>query len=426
MEFETDPLLTQLASAFVNFENAEAEDAACGLSWHRFFSLAVGGTGFSLWPVSADCRAVDNALKHAPRGFNANLDKVETLYGKWMLAWENRLCSRATNRVVRPFDWGLDWTRGWPITEKFPRNGHDPEVYLRDLNRAAIESSDEFFAYRTPSDFSLDGNLLRFTSPVETPYPENNRMHAQWFPAKPAKGTPGKTRKAALVLPHWNASVTQHNALCVGLAKLGISALRLSMPYHDYRMPAELQRADYAVSANVARTIDATRQAVIDTRSCIDWLNSQGYERVGMCGTSLGSCYAFLASVHDPRLEVNVFNHCSTYFADVVWEGLSTQHIRQSLESAVTLEQLRETWMVISPPNYIERYATMKKKSMFIYARYDTTFPVRFSRQVVEKAREYKMDHKSVEMLCGHYTLGETPFKFIDGYHICSFLKRNL
>ena len=38
---------------------------------------------------------------------------------------------------------------------------------------------------------------------------------------------------------------------------------------------------------------------------------------------------------------MNVFNHCSTYVADVVWEGLSTQHIRQGLESNVTLEELR-------------------------------------------------------------------------------------
>ena len=344
---------------------------------------------------------------------------METLYGRWMLAWENRLCSRATNRVVRPFEWGLDWAEAWPCTRHFPRNGHDPQAYLHVLNRAALDSSDEFFAYRTPSDFSLDGSLLRFTSAVETRYPENNRVHGQWFPAK-------NRRAAVVVLPHWNASATQHRSLCVGLARLGISALRLSMPYHDYRMPKELERADYAVSSNVARTIDATRQAVIDTRSCVDWLVSQGFERIGLVGTSLGSCYGFLASVHDPRIEVNVFNHCSTYFADVVWEGLSSQHIRRSLESSITLEQLRETWMVISPPNYIERYSTMKKKTMFIYARYDTTFPVRFSRQVVEKARELGLDHKSVEMPCGHYTLGEAPFKFIDGYHICNFLKRNL
>ncbi len=345
-----------------------------------------------------------------------------------MLAWEGRLCSAATNRVVRPFDWGLEWTRNWPVTRKFPPNEHAPEEYLALLNRAVIESSEEFFAYETPRDFLLEGNLLRFTSAVETPYPENNRVHGQFFPAtgRLAPERRGTRKVAAIVLPHWNASVTQHNALCVGLGKLGIAALRLSLPYHDYRMPAELERADYAVSANVARTIDATRQAVIDVRSSIDWLMQEGFERVGIAGTSLGSCYAFLASVHDPRLEVNVYNHCSTYFADVVWEGLSSQHIRQSLESATTVETLREAWAAISPPNYIERYATMKKRSLFIYARYDTTFPVRFSEQVIEKAKELRLDHKKVVLPCGHYTLGEAPFKFIDGYHICSFLKRNL
>ena len=333
------------------------------------------------------------------------------------------MCSRATDRVVRPFEWGLEWTREWPCARRMPRNGHDPEAYLGLLNRAALESSDDFFSYRPPTDFELDGNLLRFTSAVPTPYPENNRVHGQWFPARIK---PGARRVAVIVLPHWNASVTQHNALCTGLAKLGISTLRLSLPYHDYRMPAELKRADFAVSSNVARTIDATRQAVIDTRSAVDWLTAEGFERIGIVGTSLGSCYAFLASVHDPRIVVNVYNHCSTYFADVVWEGLSSQHIRQSLESAVTLDQLRDLWMVISPPHYIERYATLQKKSLFIYARYDTTFPTRFSEQVVAKARELKLDHKAVALPCGHYTIGETPFKFLDGYHICSFLKRNL
>jgi dienelactone hydrolase len=343
------------------------------------------------------------------------------IYARWMYDWENRLCSRATNRVVRPFEWGLDWTRSWPGT--FPPNGHGPLEYFKQLNRAALDASDEFFGYETPRDFKLDGNILRFTSPVETPFPENNRAHGQWFPAE---DKPGRRRVAAVILPHWNAQVTQHNALCAGLAKLGVSALRVSLPYHDYRMPPELERADYAVSSNIGRTIDATRQAVIDTRCCADWLDQQGFESIGIVGTSLGSCYAFLASTHDPRFRVNAFNHCSTYFADVVWEGLSTRHIKESLESAVTLEDLRDAWMVISPPHYIDRYATMKKKSLFIYARYDTTFPTRFSEQVVKKARELKLDHKAVALPCGHYTLGETPFKFIDGYHLCNFLKRNL
>lgn len=348
---------------------------------------------------------------------------MRQLYARWMYDWDARLNAVSTNRVVRPFEWGLEWTRQWPQAAQIPRNGHDPLEYLKVLNQAALADSDAFYGYTTPTDFRLDGNRLLFTSPVNTPYPENNTVHGQWFAAGVK---PGRRRVAVVVLPHWNASATQHGALCRGIAKLGIHALRLSLPYHDFRMPAELERADYAVSSNIARTVDATRQAVIDTRCCVDWLEQQGFESIGIVGTSLGSCYAYLASVHDARLKVNVFNHCSTYVADVVWEGLSTQHIRQGLESNVTLEELRQAWDVISPPNYVERYARMEKKPQFMYARYDTTFPTRFSEQVVAKARELGFEHRTIAMPCGHYSLGETPFKFIAGYHICNFLKRNL
>ena len=342
------------------------------------------------------------------------------IYERWIRGREEHLCSRATNRVVRHFDWGLEWAHNWPCSRRFPKNGDAPADYIAKLNRLAVQDSDEFFAYERPRDFSLQAGIVRFQSPVVTPYPENNTVHAQWFPAK------NGGKKAVVVLPHWNAPADAHNALCRGLARLGISALRLSLPYHDYRMPPELQRADYAVSANVCRTIDATRQAVIDVRCCLDWLETQGFERLGIVGTSLGSSYACLASAHDPRIAINVFNHCSTYVADVVWTGLSTQHIRQSLEEHIDLDLLREAWRAISPISYLDKFASRNHKSLFIYAAYDTTFLPELSRDIVEKIRKQGVDHKVVVLPCGHYTLGETPFKFIDGYHICSFVKRNL
>lgn len=341
-------------------------------------------------------------------------------YGSRLTDWENRLAFRTNNRVVRPFDWGLDWMQNWPAARRLPRNGHDPEGYLRVLNRESIANSDEFFGYEKPRDFRLEGDMLRFTSAVQTPYPENNTVTAKWFPAKKP------SKRAVVVLPHWNASFGQHAALCKGIAMLGIPTLRLSLPYHDHRMPPELARADYAVSANIGRTIDATRQAVIDSRSCLDWLEQQGYERLAIVGTSLGSCYAFLASTHDPRIRVNVFNHCSTYFADVVWTGLSTLHIRTGIESDIDLQRLREAWQAISPMSFMDRFAGLKKKSVFIWARYDTTFLPEYSQQTVEEVQRRKVDAKIVELPCGHYTMGETPFKFVDGYHICSFLLRNL
>ena len=345
-----------------------------------------------------------------------------SLYARYMEAWEKRLCFRATNRVVRPFDWGTEFAGSWPISGAH-RNGHSEEEYLALLNRLAVADSEKFFGYAHPTDFGLEGNRLTFTSPVRTPWNENNTVHAQWFPAA-QNGNP--VRRAVLVLPHWNAPAGAHNGLARGIRKLGISALRLSLPYHDFRMPGELERADYAVSSNIGRTIDATRQAVIDARACLDWLQAEGYERLGIVGTSLGSCYAFLAAAHDARIRVNAFNHCSARFGDVVWTGLSTRHVRSTLEQHLDLERLRDVWAAISPANYFDRFAALKQKSLFLYTVYDTTFLPEYSRQVVEHIASAGIDHKLVVLPCGHYTLGEFPFKYVAGYHICAFFKRNL
>ena len=347
------------------------------------------------------------------------MELVKQWYGRKMETWENHLATRSTDRVVRPFDWGVEWTRNWPIQA----GETDPEQKIAAINRIAIERSEEFFAYNPPRDFSLEGGEIRFTSAIETPYAENNTVHARYFPARP-RWRRGK--KAVVLLPHWNSHSAQHVALCRGIAELGISVLRISLPYHDKRMPAELHRADYAVSANIGRTIDATRQAVIDVRSCFDWLQSAGYKDLGIVGTSLGSCYAFLASAHDSRIKANVYNHCSTYFADVVWTGLSTRHIRQGIEGQIDVDRLRAVWDCISPVHYMDRYADMDKRSFFLYATYDTTFPPHLSREIVEHIQARGMAHKLVVMPCGHYTLGESPFKFIAGYQICAFLKKHL
>jgi hypothetical protein len=341
-------------------------------------------------------------------------------YRQRMDRWESRLMSAATNRVVRPFEWGLEWVAGWPCAASQPRDGHSPEAYLGLLGQLAVRDGDAFYGYTPPKDFHLKGNTLRFTSAVHTPHPANNAMHAQWFPA------PNRNRKAVIVLPHWNAKVNEHTGLCKGLQFLGLSALRVSLPYHDYRMPPELERADYAVSSNVARTMDATRQAVIDIRSCIDWLETQGYSRFGVVGTSLGSCYAFLASAHDARLTANVYNMFSLYFADPVWTGLTTLHVRQGMEGTVNLERLRKAWHAVTPLNFVDAYARFPKKSLFVYANYDTTFLPKYARAMLEEVRLRDLPHETVVLPCGHYTMGRTPFRYWDGYHICRFLLQSL
>jgi len=366
---------------------------------------------------------------------------MRSLYQKWMYSWETRLTTRDSNRIVRPMEWGMDWARRWPLVNgNFPGSERDFGSYLEKLNQILVARSDEFFAYKTPSDFRLEqrkielfptgsnarekaprgeGLFLRFTSPVRTPHPENDLVNGRWFPAE--------GDRAVIVLPHWNANGIAYNALGPMLNRFGISMLRLSKPYHDIRRPLETARSDYAVSSNLCRTIDAARQAVIDLRSCIDWLQSQGKSRVAVLGTSLGSCYAFLASAHEPRLKVNVFNHASTYFADVVWTGQSTRHVREGLErEGMTLDRLRQFWLCISPMAFFDKFARFPKKCLMIYARYDLTFLPEFSREVDREFRRRGTDLTTVVLPCGHYTTGETPFKYLDAYHMIRFLARNL
>jgi Alpha/beta hydrolase domain containing 18 len=354
-----------------------------------------------------------------------------------MYDWEGRLNARDNNRVVRPLDWGVEWAQNWPC-----RNGcaqDDPEQAIKELNRRILARSDEFFSYRTPSDFRLErvtglrnegpasnttlppaagrgpAPSLRFTSPVVTPYAQNNTAHARWFPAK------GK--RAVVVLPQWNADEESHNPLCRIFSVFGVAALRLSLPYHDLRKPPETERADYAVSANVARTIDAARQAVIDARCCLDWLQEQGYRHFGIVGTSLGSCYAFITAAHEPRLSVCAFNHASTYFADVVWTGQSTRHIRTGIDGQIDLERLRQAWLAISPMSYFDRFAGYPRRSLVVYAKYDLTFLPEFSLQFIAECRRRGLEHEVSVLPCSHYSCGEFPFKYLDAYYLAKFVR---
>jgi dienelactone hydrolase len=377
-------------------------------------------------------------------------------------AWERRLSSVAKDRVVRPFEWGLDW---------IPGNGHRPGALpadvIGDYVSQVMSDTDAFFTPPPTTDYTLrpapDGDLLTFPSALTTPHESNNTVHCRYFPARlkprpadpeprpadangshahrgvargvsratelapPAAG-PTKVgpfgRAAVLVMPQWNADAGGHIGLCKLLAWNGMSALRLSLPYHDQRMPPELNRADYIVSANVMRTLQVCRQAVLDARRAIAWLASQGYDRIGILGTSLGSCLALLTAAHERLVNAEALNHISPFFADVVWRGLSTRHVREGMDGHIELDLLRSLWLPISPREYLERLR--HRKTLLVYARYDLTFPVDLSEDLVRAFQQLDIPHEVAVLRCGHYSTGKAPFKFVDGYILTRFLRKAL
>jgi hypothetical protein len=346
-------------------------------------------------------------------------------------AWERRLASVTKDRVVRPFEWGLDW---------IPPNGQEharPEERIANWVNEVMRDTPAYFDLPPTSDYEFtdaspglrtqgEAGTLRFPSAVVTPHPENNIAVGRWFPSAgeaPPGARTGRGR-AVIVMSQWNADSEGHIGLSRLLARFGVSALRLSLPYHDARMPPELTRADYIVSSNIVRTVQVCRQAVLDARRAVAWLSSQGFDRIGILGTSLGSCLAMLTSAHEPRIRAQALNHVSPWFADVVWRGLSTRHVRDGLDGHIDLDRLRALWRPISPFEYLDR--VRDKKTLLVYARYDLTFPVDLSELLVREFRARQLPHEVFALRCGHYSTGAAPFKYVDGYVLTKFLRKNL
>lgn len=334
-------------------------------------------------------------------------------YAKWIDNWETELATKDSNRKVRPFDWGAEWLLDPPP------NGNARQMLAQYVENS-ITTSDDYFSSVAAVDYRFENNHLTFTSSIRSPFEENNTVHGDFFKAPDDHG------RAVIVLPQWNSDINGHVGLCRLLNKFGITALRMSMAYHDRRMPKELERADYHVSSNVGRTIHACRQSVTDIRSCLSWLETQGYKRLSILGTSLGSCMAFIAATHDPRIKVAVFNHVSMYFSDVVWTGLSTQHVRKGFEGHLSQEELRKYWGLISPATFMDKLAGRHMPSLLVWAKYDTTFIPEFSKQVLEEFKRRQYPHKVFTLPCAHYTTGRFPFNWMDGLTMCRFLRKHL
>jgi hypothetical protein len=327
--------------------------------------------------------------------------------------YEHRRWSTDDNRRVQPFDWGLEHIGGEP-------DDPDPAGYVRKYAAWAIENSREWFATTPADDYRLDAeNVLTFTSSLRSLWPENDTVHAQLFP--------GRSKDAAvLVLPNWNAKWHGQDGLCLWLQRLGITALKLSMPYHNRRMAKGHERADQLVGPNIGLTLQANRQAVQDSRRCLRWLEQRGFTKLGILGTSIGSSVGYITLVHDDALRAGGFFHVSTYFADVVSQGMTTNHVWEGLRQHVSVDELREFWAPISPMPYVERGMGAGKNAFMVYGKYDPTFLPPLTAQMLEALRRNGASPKTVELHCGHYSLELAPFSYVAGYRMLTFLRSSL
>ena len=177
-----------------------------------------------------------------------------------------------------------------------------------------------------------------------------------------------------------------HIGLCQILRRLGIASLRISLPYHDARMPPELTRADYIVSSNVVRTLQVCRQAVRDVRLRVWWLRDQGYDRSGLLGTSLGSCLSLLTTCSRAASQGA---GAQSRVAVVRRRGVARAVDRARAAGTRRPCRRRISCAICGGRSARGRFsiACTTSRRLMVYALYDLTFPVDLSVRLIEEIR---------------------------------------
>ena len=140
---------------------------------------------------------------------------------------------------------------------------------------------------------------VRFPSPVSSPYPENNTVHAEYYRPKGKGPVP-----AVVVLDILDGKQIVSRGEAVWLAQHDVAALVVYMAYYGPRRPAGTRVR--LLSTDVGHSVAAVTQTVLDCRRAAAWLAARPEvdpDRLGVVGTSLGSFVGGLAAAAEPRFK---------------------------------------------------------------------------------------------------------------------------
>lgn len=238
---------------------------------------------------------------------------------------------------------------------------------------------------------------LTFPSPVKSPVPENNTVHAEYYrPREPRGKSP-----AALVLHILDGRFLVARTVCRHLARKGTPALLVMMPFYGPRRPAGRSLADY-YKEDPRRILDSMRATVIECRRAACWLQKRPEvdpDKIGVVGVSLGAIAAGLLAGVDPRFTRNVLVLGGGDPVSILWHAPETARVRDTIrELGFTREQIQELARDVDAIHFAKRVDP--KTVLMINASADRTVP----RDCTERLWEAMGKPKIQWLPGGHYS----------------------
>ena len=197
---------------------------------------------------------------------------------------------------------------------------------------------------------------VTYPSPVVTPYPVNNSVTAFLFHPT----TPGP-HPVMLVEHEWlPVNLNNEFVLCATLARAGVAAFLVVQPYsYNRRILPRVENVEL-LSGDASQTVAAVRQAVLDNRRALDWLQTRpdiDPARMGVAGISLGGILAPLIAGVDHRARVLVTIVGGGDVSDLVYDSFITYGLRPALlYRGESFDSLKREYVNIEPTNWLQGF----------------------------------------------------------------------
>ena len=237
---------------------------------------------------------------------------------------------------------------------------------------------------------------LTFPSPVTCAYECNNTVYAEYYRPKGPGPFP-----AVIVLDVLAGDQKLSRGIATLLAQNNITALFVQMAYYGPRRP--LEGHVRLLSPNIAHTLEAIRQTVLDCRCAAAWLESRPEvdgKRLGILGTSLGSFLSALTAEMEPRLGRVALFLGGGGLVDAYWDHPKVRPLSKlaDLAGADSREKMKQ---LIAPADPLTCAANLKsRKLLMIAASRDDVVPPQAARTLWEASGKQKI----IWYDAGHYS----------------------
>lgn len=331
------------------------------------------------------------------------------VFHNWLDHWDERRARRG-EEGKKTADFALDAERAFPCAGKVT----SIEEFCLLADQALADPA--FFDEPTESNqgFERKDRWLKFPSDISTDVEQNNVVLAKITES-------GSFDQAMVIFHHWNASAWNRQ-IANFFSQFGITIVEIALPYHFARSRPGSVHAEYMLGPNLGRTIQSVRQAVLDGRKLIHWLEREGYREISVLGMSLGSWVAGLIAAHELAVsKVSLFLTAGS-LADMVWTGRATRSIRDSLDPIVDLNDLRTAWGPLNLENYVRNFARPNLDLHVVLAKRDRVVLPELSQRFMQRLKDAGAQPNILELNCGHYSLAIPPYILLAGLSLKRFL----